>query len=312
MERDLSGKTQESKTEPRIKPLPPLERTFLLGYSLQAQLQSPVEFLPDERHMRLKNPFKYRIPFSANRHLMKVVWDISQGKIATQAPFELRWKLFSDYATETYGVKNIPQKGPFIIAANHYPEGPLKGSWQTAAIADVVLRESNNRNYSFIIDKDKEKENNHPAKAKEDKTGKKSKLKDMFKKGQVKVLRNIAATLDYRNLDQMKEILAELRKGQEGDCIIGTFPTGEAELAFATPVKKEVGTLFEIAGKYDIPVLHVGVWHDAKRKTFILNFGEAVIYKKNPKDPNSKQTTAENVMRRIASLLLLEMKGIYG
>ena len=282
MEKDTSGRHPES----HIKPLGLVERIGLLYYVAQAQF-----------------PPRYRIPILANRHFLNLVWDISRGKVASQAPSKLRYKVFPDYETRATGLENIPKNGSFIIASNHYSQGPLKGSWQTMAIADVVLEKMPNRNkrhFRFIMDSEK------------DSTGIFGEtIRHEFQKRQSHTLHNIAATLDYLPLNKKRKVLELLHQRQEGQEIIGIFPTGKAEFTFKTPASKEAGNFFEIAGRYDIPVLHIGAWHDGRKKTFIINIGEATVYKENLNDPNSKHITAEKVMLNIASLLPPKMRGIY-
>lgn len=269
-----------------VRPLDPIARLGLLYYAVATQL-----------------PPRHSIYVPANRHLFALAWEISKGRVASQPHSELRKKLFPDYKTLATGVENIPMIGSFMIASNHYSEGPLKGTWQIPAIADIVLNktdDSKKRRFRFIMDSEK------------DSTGIFGEtVKDEFRKRQRHTLSNIAAALDYLPIDKTRETIELLLKGQKGNEILGVFPTGKAEFTFKTPVSTDVGNLFEIAGRYDIPVLHIGAWHDSQKKTFIINIGKATIYKNNPNDPNSKQTTAEKVMHSIASLLPAQMRGIY-
>lgn len=278
---------KENLLKSQTKPLDPLERIGLFGYAILCQF-----------------PPKYRIPLSAVKAAFALALDVSQGKVASQSPVELRHKIFSNYETVAKGVENIPQDGPFIIASNHYNEGPLRGRWQTGAIADVILNNiPKKKKYRFRFIMDWKKDST-------DIFGKS--IADRFEKGLRHGIENIAAALDYIPLNNIREVIESVRQGKNGDSIIGIFPTGKAELAFKTPAPKTAGNLFEIAGRYGIPIVPIGTWCDVDKKTFVINVGKAVLYRNSPEDPNSKQTTIERVMHDIALLLPLEMRGIYG
>lgn len=281
MEKDTPGRFAELSAEP----LNLIERIGAFYYILAAQL-----------------PLKdHRIPLSANRHFLALVLDVSRGKTASSLP-ELRHKLFPNYKTQATGLENTPEKGIFVIASNHYPEGPLKGSWQTMAIADVVLRQmpNGNRRLRFIIDSEK------------DSTGIfGDAVRSQFRKAQSNTLRNIAVALDCIPLNKTKAAIELFHQKNNENEIIGIFPTGKAEFVFKTPAPEAVGSFFEIAGNYNIPVLPIGAWHDKEEKIFFINIGKPIVYKKDHKNRNSKQVTAKKVMFSIASLVPPEMRGIY-
>lgn len=247
--------------------------------------------------LQVRNPSDYAIGVKSNLIIFGLINDIAQGKPQSRSIREER-RLFPSYTTYATGTENIPQKAPFIFAANHYNKGPLRGIWETAAIADILARNMpNGFDYRsrLIID------------SKKDSTGLfGEKSKSIANQMIEHVLYNAAVTLDLIPEDQPLEALETLKSGN----IVGVFPTGNAEFSLTKGLAK-TGRLFEVATRYGAPTIPIGVYHAKKEKSFIINIGKPLWCKPNLKNPNSHQETVDNVMSNIASLLPPQMRGAY-
>lgn len=247
--------------------------------------------------VQVRNPSDYAIGVKSNVMLFGILNDIAHGKPQSRSIREER-RLFSFYTTHATGTENIPQNGPFIFAANHYNRGPLRGIWEATAITDVLARNiPNGFDYRsrLIID------------SKKDSTGLFGETPKRIGSQMIKhALYNAAVTLDFIPEDKPLQAMKTLKSGN----IVGVFPTSNAEFSLSRGLAK-AGKLFEIATTYNAPILPVGVYHLRKEKHFIINIGKPLWCKPDLKNPISHQKTVDNVMSSIASLLPLQMRGVY-
>lgn len=281
-----SGETK--KPEEKIKPLSPLNRFFLFAYAMGGQL---------------RNPFDYMLTPKGNARLIKLTGIIAKGEPGLTSLAEERNLLLPNYQTIATGMEHIPEKGPVVIATNHYNKGPEKGEWETFAIARFLadIFPQDTRRFRVIVQKDK---NLWKPLCSLPYFGKK--LDNFYKRAVDDVYSHAARVFDFVEMDKSRRAngLRLNKVFKEENAIICVFPT-EAEYKLSQG-KEEAGALFKIAGKRGWLILPVAAYHIKEHNIFIIHVGKPI----NPDDASSNQEAASLVMEQIAELAPTQMKRV--